>query len=103
MGATEKMSPIYEWKCPECGSVIERFSATYDPSPPDCPKCSASTVRLISLPQFKFIGAGFHCNDYHEDRPKTFDEFCNGTQDTREWEKKEIRKAERELRDVEGD
>lgn len=68
--------PIYEWKCVECGHVTERFhGVSHDLIPPPCEECWGATSKILSVPQFKFIGAGFHTNDYHKDRPKTFKQF----------------------------
>lgn len=63
--------PIYLFQCPVCKNQFETIQKFYDP-PPQCPSCGAPAVRLISAPNFRFKGSGFHCTDYtHHGRRKT--------------------------------
>jgi putative FmdB family regulatory protein len=78
------MSPMYDYQCGECGEVWTRIHQ-FDSAPPPCPECgNGGAKRLPSTCAFKFVGAGFHSTDYHKDRPKDFNEFVNGKQDTDE-------------------
>jgi hypothetical protein len=58
---------MYDYQCGECGEVWTRIHQ-FDSAPPPCPEC----------------GNGVHSTDYHKDRPKDFNEFVNGKQDTDE-------------------
>jgi putative FmdB family regulatory protein len=55
--------PIYEWLCQDCEHVTTRFSSTFEPEPVDCEECGGTTKKKIGVPHFRFIGAGFYCND----------------------------------------
>lgn len=52
--------PIYEYQCPKCGKVIEKFQGVND-SPP---KCHGKMKRLISKGSFILTGKGWYATDY---------------------------------------
>lgn len=72
------MSPIYQFLCPACGRITERFTHDFELGDVPCDDCGGETRRQLGLPIFKFVGAGFHCNDYHPDKVNTLDEFVHG-------------------------
>ncbi|MDX1978934.1 MAG: zinc ribbon domain-containing protein [Bryobacteraceae bacterium] len=40
--------PIYEYRCPKCGSTFEKLRRISESSEPtDCPKCGAKTSDLM--------------------------------------------------------
>ena len=63
--------PIYEYKCPSCGKVIEILQSLDDPAP-RCPKgCKKSShptgvkmKRLISQTSFVLKGGGWYKDGY---------------------------------------
>ena len=74
--------PTYDYKCPKCGTVFERFQKITSKPESPCPKCGAKAQRLISGGHgIVFKGSGFYETDYkrpsekakHEKR-KTRDE-----------------------------
>ena len=41
--------PVYEYKCPKCGTVYEETRKIDDRDKPfTCPKCKASAERIVS-------------------------------------------------------
>lgn len=69
--------PIYEYKCPKCGKVVERVEQ--NPMTAIVPTCVHHTVGtdgethyLMNRVQFskpgepKFVGPGFYATDYKE-------------------------------------
>jgi len=40
--------PIYEYECPKCKTVFERFVGTKDPETTYCPKCQTESIRIMS-------------------------------------------------------
>lgn len=57
--------PSYDYKCPECGTVIEKFhNFTINPAY-KCPKCNKKMVRQIGRgAAVIFKGTGFYETDY---------------------------------------
>lgn len=57
--------PTYEYKCPKCGTLFERFQRITAPPELPCPKCGATAKRLISGGHgIVFKGSGFYETDY---------------------------------------
>ena len=57
--------PTYEYKCPKCGTVFERFQKITSKPELPCPKCGAKAERLISGGSgIVFKGSGFYETDY---------------------------------------
>jgi len=57
--------PTYEYKCPKCGTVFERFQKITSKPQLPCPKCGATAQRLISGGSgIVFKGSGFYETDY---------------------------------------
>jgi putative FmdB family regulatory protein len=56
--------PTYEYKCPN-GHVFEIFKRISEPTPDQCPVCSASPVETVLYPvPVHFRGSGFYSTDY---------------------------------------
>jgi len=57
--------PTYEYKCPNCGTLFERFQKITSKPELPCPKCGAKALRLISGGSgLVFKGSGFYETDY---------------------------------------
>ena len=58
--------PIYEYKCSECGSRLERIEKTSAPATSSCGHegCSGEMTRQISRSNFKLNGSGWYATDY---------------------------------------
>ena len=57
--------PTYEYKCPNCGTVFERFQKITSKPELPCPKCGATARRLISGGSgIVFKGSCFYETDY---------------------------------------
>jgi putative FmdB family regulatory protein len=64
--------PLYEYKCPECGSTFEVIEKVSDKLKKKCPKCGAVAKRLLSAPAIQFKGSGWYVTDYaQESRQKS--------------------------------
>lgn len=55
--------PIYEYVCPACEKVEEVLQNHNDPAPL-CEKDNQQMKKIMSLPFFRFRGAGFYSIDY---------------------------------------
>ena len=55
--------PIYEYVCCKCKYTIQQIMKFID-TLPECPECRIKMVRKIGVPVIRFVGSGFHCNDY---------------------------------------
>ncbi|KWT88547.1 FmdB family zinc ribbon protein [Candidatus Magnetominusculus xianensis] len=56
--------PIYEYKCDECGDVLEHMQKFTDEPLKDCPKCGGQLNKLISSTSFVLKGDGWYVTDY---------------------------------------
>ena len=54
--------PIYEYQCSK-GHEYERVEGFDAPTEQRCPRCGASSRRLISMPAVIFKGSGFYSTD----------------------------------------
>lgn len=57
---------VYVYRCKQCGTVIEveRPISEYNSASPKCDSCGSETVRVFTPPVIRFVGPGFHVNDY---------------------------------------
>jgi len=55
--------PIYEYKCPKCGT-FEVMQGIKEPSLKRCPTCKSKVDRLISHTSFVLKGSGWYATDY---------------------------------------
>ena len=56
--------PIYEYKCLECGSHIEKMQKVSDEPLKVCEECGGKLEKQWSLSGFQFKGAGWYVTDY---------------------------------------
>ena len=56
--------PIYEYKCQQCGLVIEKRQSVSDEPLATCEKCHGKLEKQWSLSGFQFKGAGWYVTDY---------------------------------------
>lgn len=56
--------PIYEYKCLDCDTHIEKMQKISDAPLAICEKCGGRMEKQISLSGFQFKGAGWYVTDY---------------------------------------
>ena len=56
--------PLYEYRCLECGELLEKIQKFSDPPLTTCPKCGGELERLLSSPAIQFKGSGWYVTDY---------------------------------------
>lgn len=57
--------PIYEYKCKQCGKIVETLVLKPEDEPKKCPYCGGKLVKIFSGGVgFVFKGAGFYATDY---------------------------------------
>ncbi|MEO0198385.1 MAG: zinc ribbon domain-containing protein [candidate division WOR-3 bacterium] len=57
--------PIFEFRCKNCGKVIEELVMNGEEMPRRCPHCGGELERIFSgSVGLSFKGAGFYVNDY---------------------------------------
>ena len=56
--------PIYEYKCLECGTSVEKIQKISDEPLTVCEKCGGKLEKQVSLSGFQFKGAGWYVTDY---------------------------------------
>jgi putative FmdB family regulatory protein len=56
--------PIYEYKCLDCGSHVEKMQKFSDATLTVCEKCGGKLEKQWSLSGFQFKGAGWYVTDY---------------------------------------
>ena len=56
--------PLYEYRCEQCGSRIEKIQKFSDPPLGTCEKCGGALTRLLSAPAIQFKGSGWYVTDY---------------------------------------
>jgi putative FmdB family regulatory protein len=62
--------PIYEYKCDQCGALVEAIQKFSDAPLTTCSHCQGSLRKLISQSTFHLKGSGWYVTDY-ADKPKT--------------------------------
>ena len=64
--------PIYEYKCPICGKIIERYRRIDEKKNAVCTKCGVEAKKIISNSTFALKGGGWYNEGYNkkEDIPK---------------------------------
>jgi putative FmdB family regulatory protein len=61
----ELLMPIYEYKCAECGHVLEAIQKMSDDPLTQCPECSKPALqRLLSAAGFQLKGTGWYATDF---------------------------------------
>ncbi|CAN5437015.1 zinc ribbon domain-containing protein [soil metagenome] len=56
--------PIYEYKCQQCGIMVEKRQSVSDEPLTTCEKCHGKLEKQWSLSGFQFKGAGWYVTDY---------------------------------------
>lgn len=56
--------PIYEYKCAQCGTVVEAIQKFSDRPLTTCAGCSGKLQKLISQSSFHLKGSGWYVTDY---------------------------------------
>jgi putative FmdB family regulatory protein len=56
--------PIYEYKCQDCGELIEVMQRMSDDPLTTCEACGGTLKKQISAPAFQFKGSGWYVTDY---------------------------------------
>jgi len=63
--------PIYEYRCPKCGEVVEIMHSMSDDSTRKCEHCGADLERLISRTSFTLKGGGWYKDLYSSAKPSS--------------------------------
>ena len=80
--------PIYEYKCSECGHVMDALQGVNDSPLEVCPECSEKSLkRLISAPNFRLSGEGWYETDFKTGSRKNIAE--DGKSETKKKESNE--------------
>jgi len=60
--------PTYEYKCDNCGHIMEAYQSIKDKPFRKCPECGKNTLkRLLGAGSaLIFKGSGFYCTDYRK-------------------------------------
>ena len=56
--------PIYEYRCAQCGTIVEAIQKFSDRPLTTCTKCSGKLQKLISQSSFHLKGSGWYVTDY---------------------------------------
>lgn len=57
--------PVYVYRCAECGRYLEMELPISDcKKVPSCDRCGSDMRRVFTPPFIRFVGPGFHVNDY---------------------------------------
>lgn len=56
--------PIYEYKCAQCGTIVEAIQKFSDQPLTTCSNCSGRLQKLISQSSFHLKGSGWYVTDY---------------------------------------
>jgi putative FmdB family regulatory protein len=71
--------PTYEYRCPDCGHLFERFQKMSDAPGAECPSCGAAAERRLSGGAgLLFKGSGFYITDYRNPSYKKASESDSG-------------------------
>jgi putative FmdB family regulatory protein len=58
--------PIYEYKCIDCGTRVEKMQKISDEPVKVCENCAGKMEKQMSLSGFQFKGAGWYVTDYSD-------------------------------------
>ncbi len=57
--------PTYDYKCPECGEVFEKFHGINEEPQISCPSCNTIATKQIGMGAgIVYKGSGFYTTDY---------------------------------------
>lgn len=60
--------PIYEYKCLDCGTQLEKLQKSTDEPLTVCEECNGKLEKQWSLSGFQFKGEGWYVTDYAKDK-----------------------------------
>ncbi len=63
--------PIYEYKCLECGTHLEKMRKVTDAPLTVCENCGGKLEKKWSLSGFQFKGEGWYVTDYAGKKSET--------------------------------
>ncbi len=64
--------PIYEYKCPECGTAFEEWLKVSEcENPQPCPNCKGEAHRIVSQTSFVLKGEGWYVTEYGKNSAST--------------------------------
>jgi putative FmdB family regulatory protein len=61
--------PLYEFKCPKCGSIYEKLQMFEDKAP-RCALDDSQTDRIVSRSSFVLKGPGWYKDGYSKGAPE---------------------------------
>jgi len=61
--------PIYEYQCPNCKKIIERYRQMNSTKNAVCVECECEAKRIISSSTFELKGGGWFADSYSK-RPE---------------------------------
>jgi putative FmdB family regulatory protein len=56
--------PIYEYRCDDCGALIEAFQKMSDDPLTECEQCGGPLRKVLHPVAIHFKGSGFYTTDY---------------------------------------
>ncbi|MGH9358348.1 MAG: FmdB family zinc ribbon protein [Terriglobia bacterium] len=56
--------PLYEYRCKDCGAILEKIQKFSDPPLRKCGKCGGKLEQMLSSPAIQFKGTGWYVTDY---------------------------------------
>ena len=56
--------PVYEYECKACEKVFEVQQKMADAPLTQCPECSGSITKLMSMSSFQLKGGGWYADGY---------------------------------------
>ncbi len=56
--------PLYEYRCKDCGAILEKIRKFSDPPLRKCEKCGGKLEQMLSSPAIQFKGTGWYITDY---------------------------------------
>ena len=78
--------PIYEYRCEQCGHLVDLIQKRTDPPLETCSRCGGSMKKLLAAPALQFKGSGFYITDYSgksKDKDKGKDTSDTGTPESK--------------------
>lgn len=94
--------PIYEYRCLECGTHLEKLQKASDAALTECESCGGKLEKQWSLSGFQFKGEGWYVTDYAGKKAdkavekKSSSDSTDSTETASKKEKKEESKPKKE-------
>jgi putative FmdB family regulatory protein len=74
---SDRLMPIYEYQCKQCGLHFERFQRMSDTPVQICPECSGQVFRVMQPVGVVFKGSGFYVTDNRKSSSSTLSPSSN--------------------------